>query len=891
MEKNVTQRDWYKLTTDETLLACATQLEGLNPDEVSKRQVEYGFNKLPERKKVRLIEVILRQFFSPLIYVLVVAAVISFVLKEYADTVFILIILLVNALIGTIQEWKAETSAEALQQMIKIQARVVRNGKSVTVNADQLVPGDILLLESGNKVPADIRLLDVNNLLVEEALLTGESMAIAKFSHEIKENISSAGDKLNMAFAGTIVTSGRAKGVVIGTGTNTEIGRIAEKIQKMHSNKAPLVARMEQFAKKISIIVLVACILLGVGGYLTGIDPEQIFFFVVAIAVSAIPEGLPIAMTVALSIGTARMSRRHVIIRKLTAVEGLGSCTMISTDKTGTLTVDQQTVRQLLLANGELIEITGQGYNGDGSIEHSEGNKLSYKESELIRPIIDAVVICNEGKLSWENDEWKHQGDAVDVALLALAFKADSSPAECLHGIEIVKEIPFESERKYAAVYYRKNGELHIAVKGAAEVLLNASEHISEELVQQAEGLAEKGFRYIAVAGGMVENILEVHQLPPLKIIGFVALIDPPRQEVKASIEACHAAGIDVCMITGDHPGTAMAIARDLNIAQDAAELITGATLAEIQDVNSDEFASMVKGKRVFARVSPQQKQAIVAAQQRNGHFVAVTGDGVNDAPALKTANIGVAMGYGTDVAKEVSSIIVTDNNFSSIVAGVEEGRFTYGNIRKIIYLLISTGAAELLMIGMSLAFMTPLPFLPAQILWLNLVTNGIQDKALAVEKGEKEMMQEPPRNPKEGIFNRQMIAQVLVSSATIALLSFGLWYHLLYNLEWDEAQARNATLLLMVLLQNFHLFNCRSEYKSVFRISLKDNRWLIVAVLLAQGVHVLSMHIPFMQNLLHIEPIALIDWLKLFSTAAIIVLAMEIFKLLHKRKQVGLND
>jgi len=879
-------KKWYQLSAEDVVSAMESSEKGLSPDDYSRRLKENGPNKLPDRQRVTLFQVIMRQFFSPLIYVLVVAAVISFVLQEFADAVFILIILVVNAVIGTLQEWKAETSAEALQQMILIRVRVIRDGLTETVPAEELVPGDIVLLESGNKIPADMRLLNANGLLVEEAMLTGESVAIEKHIDPIAEDIHSAGDKLNMVFAGTMVASGRGKGIVVATGLETEIGKIAEKIQKLQTNKAPLVQRMEEFSKKISIIVLAACVLLGIGGYYTGIELKEIFFFVVAIAVSAIPEGLPISMTVALSIGTFRMSRRNVIIRKLTAVEGLGSCTIISTDKTGTLTVDQQTVRQVLLADGTLFQISGQGYNGEGQISDEGTNPLGYQDHDALESLLDAVVFCNEGKLVFENGDWVHNGDAVDVALLALAYKANVSPEELMKDVEIIKEIPFESERKYAAVYYRKNKQLYFAIKGAAEVLLQSTKYANESIASQAESLAHQGFRYIAVAGGAVDEVLDAQSLPEVDLLGFIALIDPPREEVKASIASCHDAGIDVCMITGDHPGTALAIARDLSIAQSDEELITGSELAQVGDVASTAFADLIRGKRVFARVSPQQKQAIVAAQQKNGHFVAVTGDGVNDAPALKTANIGVAMGYGTDVAKEVSSIIVTDNNFSSIVAGVEEGRFTYGNIRKIIALLISTGAAELIMIALSLIIGTPLPFLPAQILWLNLVTNGIQDKALAFERGEPEMMTEPPRDPGEGIFNKLMIKQVLIAASTIALITFALWYHLLYNLHWSEFEARNVILLLMVLLQNFHVFNCRSEYQSIFKMPLRYNRWLIFGVLGAQGIHMLSMQIPFMQNLLQIQPVALMDWLKLFGTAAMILVVMELFKLFNQRKK-----
>ena len=432
-------------------------------------------------------------------------------------------------------------------------------------------------------------------------------------------------------------------------------------------------------------------------------------------------------------------------------------------------------------------------------------------------------------------------------------------------------------------MYYRKEGRLHLAVKGAAEVLLEHCRSEKEDWEKKANAYAAEGYRILAVATAEVESVNE--QLPDLNMLGLLALIDPPRQEVRQAIAECHAAGVSVCMITGDHPATALAIARQLNLATEADQLITGKELAQFSS-NTAEFAEAIRNKRVFARVSPEQKQQIVSALQSIGHFVAVTGDGVNDAPALKSANIGVAMGYGTDVAKDVAGIIVTDNNFASIAAGVEEGRYTYANLRKIIYLLISTGAAEILMIGLALGFNTPLPFLPVQLLWLNLVTNGIQDVALAFEKGEKSLMQQKPRKPKEGIFNQMMVTETLVSAAAMTAICFGLWYHLLYNLEMEEFGARNIVLLLMVLLQNFHVMNCRSETQSLFRIPFSNNYVLLIGILAAQGIHIASLHIPLMQGLLSLQPVTLAEWWKLLLTASIILVVMEAFKIINAKKR-----
>jgi calcium-translocating P-type ATPase len=742
------------------------------------------------------------------------------------------------------------------------------------------------LLESGNKVPADIRIIKENNLMAIEAILTGESMAVDKESNVLKNETAPVSDRFNMLFAGTTITTGRATGLVVSTGLETEIGKIATSLKDLSTGKTPLLRRMESFTKKIGLIILGACILLGSVGYLSGIPLQEIFFFVVAVAVSAIPEGLPIAMTVALSIGASRMAKRHVIIRRLAAVEGLGSCTFIATDKTGTLTVDQQTVRAVILPGPVVYKITGEGYNGIGDILEKDKEKVVYDASSELGQMIRAVVICNEGDLVDDGENWSNSGDPIDVALLALAYKSKTTPQEITEQIEKVFEVPFESERKYAAVYYKENNKdtLKIAVKGAIEPIKEKIDTVKyRELLEEIDHYAENGYRIITVAGGQVEEVKPLDELPQMELFGIIALLDPLRPEAKDAVEDCHAAGVEVAMVTGDHPVTALAIAKDVGIAQTKEELITG---VELDAMVSDKakFTEALKLKRVFSRVSPQQKQIIVQSLRESGHFIAVTGDGVNDAPALKTANIGVAMGYGTDVAKDNSSIIITDNNFASIAAGIEEGRFTYSNLRKIIYLLISTGAAELIAIGLSLAAGLPLPFLPVQLLWLNLVTNGIQDVALAFEAGEKEVMKDPPRKPGESIFNPLMIKQTLISATVISLLAFGLWYHLLNHLHWEESIARNTVILLMVLLQNFHALNVRSETKSVFKIPLSNNYVLVIGILAAQGIHILSMQIPFMQNLLSLNPVPWQDWVRLFFTAFIIVAAMEVFKLFLRK-------
>lgn len=882
---------YHRLNVDEILEIFETSIAGLSSAEASERSSKYGKNLLPSRRRLTLFRIILNQFLSPLIYILLAAALVALLLREYSDAIFIFLVLLVNAVIGAFQEWKAESKASALEQMIKLQTRVIRDGSLHNLEAENLVPGDIVILESGNKVPADLRIIKENNLSAIEAILTGESVAVAKNPASLEKEEVPVGDRVNMLFAGTTITTGRATGVVVATGLHTELGKIAFSLKELETGKAPLVQRMETFTKKISFVVLGACLLLGIIGYFAGISLQELFFFVVAVAVSAIPEGLPIAMTVALSIGASRMAKRNVIIRKLTAVEGLGSCTFIATDKTGTLTVDQQTAKFIVTPGPEVFQLSGEGYNGNGVITDFNNAEISCKNSPDLDKIIRSSVICNEGDLHLDNGSWSYAGDPIDVALLALAYKAKTNPVKIQTSIEKVSEVPFESERQYAAVYFRESDgkSLHIAVKGAIERI---KEHINEEkynsLLEEATNYAANGYRIIAVASNTVAEVLPVNQLPELELLGFIALIDPLRAEARPAVEECHKAGVKVAMVTGDHPATSLAIAKEVGIAQNEEQLITGLELSKLTANNPAALQEILERKRVFSRVSPQQKQIIVEALRDSGHFIAVTGDGVNDAPALKTANIGVAMGYGTDVAKDTSSIIISDNNFASIVAGIEEGRFTYGNLRKIIYLLISTGAAELIAIALSLSFGLPLIFLPVQLLWLNLVTNGIQDVALAFEAGEKKFMKQPPRKPDESIFNRLMISQTLLSAGVISLLAFGLWYHLLNHLQWEEYTARNTVLLLMVLLQNFHAMNSRSETRSVFRIPLSNNYVLIFGILAAQAIHILAMQLPFMQQILSLEPVSWTIWLRLFFTASIIILVMEIFKYINRKKRTS---
>jgi magnesium-transporting ATPase (P-type) len=898
--RRLSEERWHSLGEEEVRAELESRPEGLEAQEVAQRLQYYGPNTLPVKAPPTLWAILLHQVRNPLIFILLAAAVASLAIGEAADAIFILIVIALNSGLGAYQEYHAEKSAASLQQLLKITARVRRSRQEREIPAEDVVPGDIVLLESGNKVPADVRLLQTQNLAADESFLTGESMAAVKETGSLPVS-TGIGDRKNMVFAGSTMTSGRGVGITVGTGAETQVGIIAETVTQSESGKPPLVVRMEKFVKHVSILVLLISAGLALLLRLQGQEITAIFFFVVALAVSAIPEGLPVALTVALSIATKRMSARNVIVRRLTAVESLGSCTVIASDKTGTLTVNQQTARRIVLPDGETFSLSGEGYNGEGQILASGGAGLTATARARLERVITLATLANEAALVREEGRWKHHGDAMDVAFLAIAYKLGLQPADVKRQHPVTGEIPYESERKFSAAFYERDGAKQVAAKGAVETILDFCDRMDQEsgtadldrdgIERQAEAMAQKGLRVLAVAGGAGEALGDDPAdltLSGLVLYGMVGFLDPLRPEAAGSVKKCNQAGIKVIMITGDHPATAGAIARELGLSGSDEPVVTGRELSEAGTPDSPAFEKRVMGTHVFARVSPTQKLEIVDVLIRRGEFVAVTGDGVNDAPALRRANIGVAMGSGTDVAKEVGSMIVADDNFASIVAGVEEGRFAYDNVRKVIYLLISTGAAEVLMFLAAILAGLPIPLLAVQLLWLNLVTNGIQDVALAFEGGEPGAMKRRPRGPDEKIFNSTMIQQTLVSGLAIGALAFGAWSWLIQSRMMDEASARNLVLLLMVLLQNVHVFNCRSESESAFRIPLHRNYILVFGVLAAQGIHIASMQIPFMQSLLGTAPVPPIQWLTALGLALIILVVMEVFKSFKKRANGG---
>ncbi len=852
---------WHSLAEPAVLARLESDWDGLAAGEVAARQRQYGANELPRAKTPSLAVIFFGQLKSPLIYILLAAAAVSVAMGDVSDAGFILFVVVLNATLGTGQEWKANREAAALQKLLRIAAQVKRGGVRGAVDAAELVPGDLVFLESGLRVPADLRLLTVNGLRVDEALLTGESVAVAKQAEVLEEDKGLA-ERTNMAFAGTLVESGRGVGVVVATGMRTEVGKISKSVAETEQSRPPLLVRMDQFARQVSWAVAGACGILGLVAWLRGTPLEEVFFLAVALAVAAIPEGLPVAITVALSIATSRMAKRNVIVRRLTAVEGLGSCTYIASDKTGTLTVNRQRVEEVWTPDGQ----------------------------ERRAAVAFWAATASENEAKREGEQWVFTGDAVDVACWELAREAGLDLA-ALRGLRRLEVIPYESERAYAVTFFEEHGERRAALKGAPEVVLamcrgqrgrDGVEPLDRAVAEAAMNrLSGAGQRVLAVASAsdLSDETGARHPLPAFVLEGLIGLLDPPRPEAREAVERCRAAGIRVAMVTGDHPLTALAIARQVGIEAAPDNVVTGKELEQIGTPDAPLFLETVEWGRVFARVNPLQKLQIVESLRQLGHFVAVTGDGINDAPALKRAHVGVAMGSGTDVAKETASILVTDDNFASIEAGVEEGRFAYDNIRKVTYLLITAGFAEILLFALCAVVGLPLPLLPVHLLWLNLVANGIQDVSLAFERGEKASVKRPPRSPREGVFNQLMVEQVVWAGVVTAAVAFAGFYWLVEVERVALADARTKLLLLLIWVMNFHAFNCRSEYTSAFRIPLNRNWMLIGGVAAAQGLNALAMALPLGREVLKVTQVSFEQWIIPCGAGVCALLAMELFK------------
>ena len=864
--------NYYDIETDKVLKELKSRKTGLKKEEVEESQKQFGKNELPKQKQESALKIFMSQFADPMELILCITVVLSFISGEVVDAIALMVIIFVDVLLGTYEEWKARKDAESLINMIKVTTTVIREGKTIDIDSSEVVVGDIISLESGVKISADARLIECHNFQTDESALTGESIANTKSTDKIPENTNLA-DRTNMVYAGTTVITGRALAVVTAIGIKTEIGKIADKVTNTKEEKSPLTIRTEKFSKQISVVIVVIAIIVAFVLKAKNFPLSEIFISVIALSVSAMPEGLALALTMALTIASKRMAKKNVIVKKLNAVESLGSCTVIASDKTGTLTVNEQTAKKIVLANGSSFTITGSGYNDDGEIENN-GNADINKAKEIAL----LGMINNEAQLYKEDEEWISRGDSIDIAFLALAkkLKIEEEP-------EIIERIPYESENQYSAVFYKKGKDTYCTVKGSLEKVMKFSKE-KEAYKKEQTKLSKEGYRVIAVASGKVKGTKEKN-IKNLEFKGLVGFIDPVREEVKKSVKECKKAGIKVVMITGDHPLTALTIARQLRICIAKEEVATGEEIQKYRALSDEEFDKFVASKRVFSRVTPMDKLDIVESYKRQGEFVAVTGDGVNDAPAIKAANIGIAMGSGTDVAKETASMIVADDNFTSIVEGVKEGRTAYSNIRKITLFLLGCGLAEISFFLLSIAFGYPIPLVAIQLLWLNMVTDGLQDISLSFEKSEDNIMKEKPRDTNESLFSKDLIREVLILGITITVIVFVIWKFMM-DIGTDLIFARSVIMMLMVFIQNINVLNCRSEKRSVFREKLTDNPLIFITIIGSIGLQIVLSEIPYTAKILKVTPLPYMLIMGLFFLSFIIIMVFELYKVIYNNKK-----
>ncbi|TVR79795.1 MAG: cation-transporting P-type ATPase [Saprospirales bacterium] len=879
--------NWHTLNVDEALQKLSTsKSDGLSKEEAEKRISTYGKNELPVEKQESNLVKFLKQFHNILIYVLITAAVITAFLDHWVDTFVILAVVMVNAIVGYIQEGKAEEALEQLRKMLSPMATVVRDGSRKEIPASNLCPGDIVLLKSGDRVPADLRLIEARSLRIEEAILTGESEAVEKQTDPI-DGGSSLGDRTNLAFSGTMVTYGRGTAVVTGTGMNTELGKIRELISEVQKLTTPLLRQMDRFAKWLSVIIVVmAVVILLVGWLIGGQDPADLFLSVIALAVASIPEGLPAIMTITLALGVRKMAGRNAIIRKLPAVETLGSVSIICTDKTGTLTRNEMMVTRVVTPSSS-FKVSGDGYGpqGEFSPEESDGKTINPAEHPDLLRMLDSAYYCNDSEVDQdENGQWVLKGEPTEGALIALCAKADLNNGKGKR----LDSIPFESENKYMATLHDfGKGDRRILVKGAPEKILAFSNLNEDEKVKwkkRMEKMAAAGLRVMGFAERTADD--HYHSLNKsdvesgLKLLGMAGIIDPPRPEAIQSIEDCKSAGIQIKMITGDHAITASAIGQKIGI-ENSEKVITGEQLSQFQ--TDEEWEKAAHDYSIFARTNPEHKLRLVEAYQRKGLIVAMTGDGVNDAPALKRADVGVAMGIkGTEVTKNAADMVLADDNFQSIASAVEEGRTIYNNLQKAILFILPTNGAEALLVMSSIMVGFTLPITPVQVLWVNMVTAVTLALALAFEPPEKNIMKIPPRNPEAPVIGGYFLWRIAFVSILVAGFSTILFFY--FKESMGVEFARTIALNTLVAGQVFYLFN--SRYLTAGSLSFEGifgNKMVLYAAAALLILQLGLTYLPFMQNWFETHPLKLYHWGILTVSGVLVFLLVELEKFVYR--------
>lgn len=873
---------WYSKTSDEVLKELATDLGGLSSDEAKRRAEKYGLNVLPEGKMDSLFVIFLRQFKSPLIYLLLAAMLVMGVLGEWADAVSILVVLVLNAVIGCFQEGKAQNTLKALKQLVTTNATVMRDGKEIVIPDSEVVVGDILVLQEGEKITADARVINSTSLSANEAALTGESLPVLKDVDAIAvENNLAAFAQSNMVFKGTDIVMGSGLAVAVNTGINTEIGRISVSVSG-EQTQMPLQVQIEKFSEKILWAVGVFSVLLFGIGIFTGKGYQEMFFTVVALSVSIVPEGLPVVITLVLATGVWRMSKRNALIKKLQAVESLGQATIIASDKTGTLTRNELQVEKIL-CDHTVFEIKGYGYDPNGQVILNGS-----PTAPLLHPILQnaalTATLCTKASVKWseKNKKWEVVGDPTEAALIVFAKRLGLNKESLVSKYQLLAEIPFDYNRKFRAVVYAYGGHSAMYVVGAPEVVINKCALPAEEkerILKMADEFAKQGLRVLA--GAYREDVKNVtgNELPELTYAAVFALSDSLHEEVPETVAKLDAAGARVVMITGDNPLTAESIGRKAGIFTDGDLIMTG---KELEDLKESDVLHKLPKVSVFARVTPEHKLKLIELYRRLGNTVAMTGDGVNDAPALVKADLGIAMGItGTSVTKEAADIILLDDKLSSVAAAVEEGRSIYQTIRKVIIYLFSTNVGEAGVITLAILFAMPLPLLPTQIIWMNFVTDGFLTIALGMEKKESGLLGMKPK--KGSLLDKQMLFEIVIMSIPMIIGSLLLFSHY-YKTDLDKAVS--ITLTTMVVFQWFRSWSCRDREKSIFLINPFSNLWWVASIVIVVFLQLLALHNTWLSNILHTVPLNYEEWVTVLLVGSSVVWVEEIRKAIYKKRK-----
>jgi Ca2+-transporting ATPase len=859
---------WHAMTYQQVMQKLTTSTTGLSEDQVSQRLQQYGLNQLTEVKRVTPLMLFLSQFKSVLVIMLIISALISgLILEEVVDAALITIIIVINAILGFVQEYRAEQAIEALKKMTAQKATVARAGREQVINAEELVPGDIIFLETGDRIPADARVFESINLRSDEAPLTGESTPVNKDITELLANVP-VSDQNNMIFSGTIVEYGRGKAIVVKTGMQTEFGLIAGAVQSIEDEDPPIKQKVEQLGRKLGLIAIIGCVLVAIVYIALGFELIQVLLVSVSLAVSAVPEGLPAVITITLALGAGRMARSRAIVRKLASVETLGSTTAICSDKTGTLTKNEMTVRQLY-ANNLLVNVTGTGYDPEGTFL-VEDKEITPSEQPELNLLLRIGMSCNNSSLSKGQEGWTIIGDATEGSLIVVAEKAEFKKTNISKSFPRLDEIPFESTRKRMSTIHNTPEATTVAyTKGAPEIILQLCDQIyenqqtrsldqkkKEEILEITQRMASEALRVLAFACKKLPaneqysaDTIENH----MTFVGLMGMIDPPREEVIPAVQLCNQAGIRTFMITGDHKDTAVAVGKEIGLLK-GTEPLEALTGVELDKMSDEELEDIVESVAIYARASPNHKVRIAQALQKRGHIVAMTGDGVNDAPAIKVADIGVAMGIkGTDVTKEASDMVLEDDNFATIVTAVESGRHIYDNIRKFVRLMLAVNFDEILEVTIAAVIGIPLPLLPVQILWINLVTDGLPAAALSVDPKDPELMKRAPRNPKRGLLYG-MLGFILFASVLDFCSDFFVFMWLFYT-TGDVIRARTIAFTIVVVFELYLALNCRSETKSVLQLGWRGvtaNKFLLVSIVGGFILQMAIVYIPFLQPIFH---------------------------------------